>query len=70
MELKIIETLFPGITFYKKDIPEDHKWRYYIGMGDGVGTCLECGRGNVYDMKKVQSPLVIYGGKNVRDKNN
>jgi len=63
MVLNTIETLFPGITFYKKDIPEDHKCRYYIGMGDGISTCLECGKANVYDIKKLQSSLVIYGGK-------
>lgn len=61
-KLDTTETLFPGITFYKKDIPEDHKCRYYIGMGDGVGTCLECGRVDVYDIRKIQSPLVIHGG--------
>lgn len=34
-----------------------HRCKTFIGMGDGVGQCVECGKAKIFDKRKIDAPL-------------
>lgn len=47
----------------RKKHKHKHKCKAFIGMGDGVAVCVECGKAKIYDFKKVSAKLKICGNK-------